>query len=199
MRSNLHRWRESLIMAAWLFAGCKRDVPPAMTGDTAVPAVNNLAKTEAASHRLNALLESLKAHYAFGHMEEAISCASELLSLVPNCSDHWNSGNAVHIANLVLGLVAIDQGRTRDAKLYLIRAGKTLGSPQLNSFGPNMSLAKLLLEKGERDVVLEYFRLCGEFWINEEGRLAQWSRDVKIGKIPDFGPNLVLGLSWHRK
>jgi hypothetical protein len=61
----------------------------------------------------------------------------------------------------------------------------------MNSFGPNMSLAKDLLEKGEREVVLEYFELCRKFWKLHTGRLDDWSRDVKAGRIPDFGANLV--------
>ena len=47
-------------------------------------------------------------------------------------------------------------------------AGATPGSPQLDSFGPNMTLAKELLEKGQPDVVLHYFALCKNFW--EDGR-----------------------------
>ena len=56
-------------------------------------------------------------------------------------------------------------------------------------YGPNMSLAKDLLEKGERQVVLDYFALCRRFW--NYGRLDDWSQQVKEGKIPDFGANLV--------
>jgi hypothetical protein len=61
----------------------------------------------------------------------------------------------------------------------------------MNSFGPNMSLAKDLLQKGERDVVLEHFELCRKFWKMDRGRVDQWSQDVNAGKIPDFGANLV--------
>ena len=38
------------------------------------------------------------------------------------------------------------------------------GSPQLNSFGPIMSLAEELLEQGEPDTVLEFFAECRKFW-----------------------------------
>jgi hypothetical protein len=60
----------------------------------------------------------------------------------------------------------------------------------MNSFGPNMQLAKALLEKGEKDVVLEYFMRCAKFWKMGEERLAGWTDSVKKGKIPDFGANL---------
>ena len=62
---------------------------------------------------------------------------------------------------------------------------------KMDSFGPNMSLAQDLLTKGERDVVLEYFELCRHFWKMENGRLTKWGQEVKAGRIPDFGANLV--------
>jgi hypothetical protein len=51
-----------------------------------------------------------------------------------------------------------------------------------------MTLARELLEKGERQVVLEYFKLCASFWKND--RLDTWASEVRAGKIPDFGANL---------
>ena len=61
----------------------------------------------------------------------------------------------------------------------------------MNSFGPNVSLAKDLLEKGERDVVIQYLGLCRKFWKLDRGRLDKWIHEIKDGKIPDFGANLV--------
>ena len=63
---------------------------------------------------------------------------------------------------------------------------------QLNSFGPDMSLAKVLLEAGERDVVLQYFQLCGAFWKHDiQGSLPAWTAAVREGLIPDFRGNLL--------
>ena len=53
-----------------------------------------------------------------------------------------------------------------------------------------MTLAQDFLEKGERDVVLKYFRLCSKFWDMDFGKLDEWAALVKAGKIPDFGANL---------
>ena len=77
-----------------------------------------------------------------------------------------------------------------DAKLRLLASGRTKGSPTLDSFGPNMSLAKDLLERGEREVVLEYFKLCSAFWKRGADRLDAWTAEIKQGQIPDFGANL---------
>jgi hypothetical protein len=65
---------------------------------------------------------------------------------------------------MVLGLVALRQGSVANAKQYLLESGKTTGSPQLDSFGPDFTLAKELLQKGERETVLEYLSLCRKFW-----------------------------------
>jgi hypothetical protein len=53
-----------------------------------------------------------------------------------------------------------------------------------------MTLAKELLQKHEKDVVLEYFELCSKFWKLRRDRLDRWSAAVKEGEIPDFGGNL---------
>ena len=77
-----------------------------------------------------------------------------------------------------------------EAKKRLLASDDSKGSPQMNSFGPNMQLAKALLEKGERDAVLEYFQRCGRFWKMGQDQLAAWTAAVKKGEIPDFGANL---------
>lgn len=105
-------------------------------------------------------------------------------------SPGWNYGNNIHHANIVLGRIAIRSDHIQKAKEHLIKAGETPGSPQLNSFGPNMTLAKELLQKGEKEVVLKYFELCSKFWKSGKERLDKWSADVKDGKMPNFGTNL---------
>ncbi len=141
--------------------------------------------------RFYALSDAAKESFVVGKIEDAQKYASELMTLLPQFQGNWNYGNAVHDANLVLGRIAVRDGRIDEAKKYLLEAGKSPGSPQLNTFGPNMSLAKDLLEKGERQVVLDYFELCRRFWRLHHGRLDKWSQQVKDGKIPDFGANLV--------
>jgi tetratricopeptide (TPR) repeat protein len=124
-----------------------------------------------------------------GDDEKAKKYATQLLERNKEAKNNWNSGNAIHHGNLILGRVALRGGDVEQAKAHLLQAGATSGSPQLNSFGPNMALAKELLEKGERDVVLEYFGLCAKFWDRKE--LKTWAADVHSGASPDFGANLV--------
>jgi hypothetical protein len=102
-----------------------------------------------------------------------------------------NDGNAIHYSHLVLGQVSLREGDVEKAKLHLLESGKTTGSPNLGSFGPNMSLAKQLLECGEREVVLAYLDLCGRFWERGSARLAEWKDQIAKGETPAFGANLI--------
>ena len=99
-------------------------------------------------------------------------------------------GSAVHKANLVLGLVAVRDGRVADAVKFLHASAATTGSPALGSFGPNMMLAKELLELGERQAVLTYLEMCRTFWKMGGERLDRWTQEVQAGVVPNFAANL---------
>lgn len=142
--------------------------------------------------RYDALVEAAKTTVWFGSLEQARSMAEELLDLAGRLPRTWNYGNALHDGHLVLGQVALRQGDVERAKAELLASGDTPGSPQLDSFGPNLGLARELLERGEKDAVLAYFERIRRFWTSERGRLDTWASDVKAGRMPDFGANLVL-------
>jgi hypothetical protein len=154
-------------------------------------ATKELAAASTDEKRFYALDDAAKESFNVGKIEDARKYATELLALAPGYQGNWNYGNAIQDGSLVLGRIAVREGRMEDAKQYLLEAGKSPGSPQMDTFGPNMSLAKDLLEKDERDTVLQYFELCRKFWEMESGKLNEWSRAVKTGKIPDFSANLV--------
>ena len=65
-------------------------------------------------------------------------------------------------------------------------SGDTPGSPQLNSFGPSMRLARELLRSGESEAVLAYFAQCRRFWKMGQTWLNIWERKVARGAIPTF-------------
>ena len=54
-----------------------------------------------------------------------------------------------------------------------------------------MMLAKELLEKQQKDAVLEYFTECEKFWKMRGDKLTKWATLVKQDRIPDFGANLM--------
>lgn len=124
-----------------------------------------------------------------GEIEKARTYSNEMLQQTTREESGWSYGDAIYRGNLILGRIALREGRIDDAKKHLLEAGKTTGSPVLGSFGPNMSLAKELLEKGEKETVLEFFKLCAKFW--KRDTLDEWTRQVNEGKMPDFGTNLI--------
>lgn len=144
--------------------------------------------------RILGLIELATSAFEAKHFEEARRYATEL----HECIDPFDAskltfpvGNAIHHGNLVLGRLALLDSDVERAKSCLLAAGRTPGSPQLDSFGPDMTLAKELLERKEQIVVFEYFELCKKFWELHSGRLEQWANEVKAGNIPDFGRHLA--------
>lgn len=135
-----------------------------------------------------AALSADEAEKAAGYARELMALGEELKSQ-PGFGPS-NYGQATHVGNLVLGRIALAGGDIGKAKEYLLAAGRVPGSPTLKSFGPDMRLAKELIEKGAREVAIEYFDLCAKFWENQGGKLEQWKEVVRQGDMPNFGPNL---------
>lgn len=112
----------------------------------------------------------------------------------------WNSGNKIFKQHTKLGRVALRKGDIEEAKKQLLASGHTPGSPQLNSFGPDFTLARELAEKGEFETVLEFLDLVAVFWANPGERtrdlskrvandhlklLNEWKKELNAGRIPD--------------
>jgi len=126
-----------------------------------------------------------------GLTKNAERIAEELLRLGEKYKNDWNYGNSIHKAHLILGRIALREGNVDAAVEHLIAAGETLGSPQLDSFGPKMILAKELLEVDIREPVGEYIKLCRTFWLLDGGQLSAWDEIISRGDVPNFGANLV--------
>ncbi|HKD09467.1 MAG TPA: hypothetical protein VKB79_26415 [Bryobacteraceae bacterium] len=162
-----------------------------------LPPQERLAKLEAKASGASGpqlfyqLAPLAKAAFDAGDLIKARSYADQLLALAPQYPKDWNYGNAIYYGHMVLGRVELAQGNTMLAEHHLIQSAQTTGSPQLNTFGPNTSLAKDLLEKGDTAPVLQYFALIQTFWQMNRGKPAEWSAQVQSGKIPDFGANLL--------
>ena len=140
-----------------------------------------------ASGRGPLLPELAMAAFVIGDTDKARTYAETMLADIP---DDWNRGNRVHYGNLVLGRVALADGDLRGAAQYLLAAGRTPGSPQLNSFGPDMALARDLLERGETQTVLRYLALCLDFWEMGQASLKSWIALIEGGRTPDFSRHL---------
>lgn len=120
-----------------------------------------------------------------GRSFEAAHARAQLAS-VAGRQGNWNHGNVVHWAHITLGRVALGRGDRAAAVEHLLAAGRTPGSPQLDSFGPDLGLAAELLAAGERQAVVEYLGLCRRFWRRQE-LLDRWVRELEAGATPDLG------------
>ncbi|MHC4075043.1 MAG: tetratricopeptide repeat protein [Planctomycetota bacterium] len=124
-----------------------------------------------------------------GQIDEAEKYATELLELATKYKKDWNYGNAIHKGHIALGRIALRRGRIDSAKGHLLEAGRTPGSPQLDSFGPNMLLAKELFEEGQKDTVIKYLQFCDKFWSSGKWKIKKWQQIIQEGRTPYFGSN----------
>lgn len=146
-----------------------------------------LADTEGQQKRYHVLPQLAEAARRAGEDQKARNYAEELLALAVQLPQDWNYGNAIHEGNRVLGHVALRSGDIDSAKSFLLKAGDTPGSPQLNTFGPSLTLAAELLAKGERETVLQYLRSCSRFWRGSKSdALNRWIAEIEAGATPQL-------------
>ncbi len=140
--------------------------------------------TQGKQERSYYLAQAAEAARIAGDDSKASEYATELLRLAEEVPRDWNYGNAIHEGHGILGHVALNQGDTEAAKAHLLSAGATPGSPQLNSFGPELTLAQALLDRGERDTVAEYLQNCSRFWQDRSKALNDWITQIRAGESP---------------
>jgi hypothetical protein len=159
---------------------------------------------ESNKNEYNYCMSMLKEDVAFaamgaGDYNMAKQLANELLiNNVDTLS--FNYGNTIHDANTLLGRIALMEDDIKQAKEYLIKSGEGPTSPQLSSFGPSYVLAKALLKRGEKDIVLDYLDLVPNLLVhpsdssnsrmmaNNQNKievLKKWKEEIISGKIPD--------------
>jgi tetratricopeptide (TPR) repeat protein len=130
-----------------------------------------------------------QAAFEAGDYENATAWSREMLSMADQATKGEDFADEIHYGNIVLGRIALQHGDVAAAGSYLEKAGLADGNPHLDTFGPNMMLAKELLQRGDYKPVLAYLESCGRFW-KDDGKLVKWRSDVTQGKTPDFGANL---------
>ncbi len=156
--------------------------PDAETARKALAALEQAAAlTTEPEEKLTQMTELAEMAFAAGELEKARGYCVALLA-GDDGPDSWDRGNRIHTGNAVLGRIALKEGDVGKAKGHLIAAGKCGGSPQLNSFGPDMTLAKELLQRGETDTVVEYLELCGTFW--DKAATDRWVAAIQRGEKP---------------
>jgi thiol-disulfide isomerase/thioredoxin len=149
---------------------------------------------------LQALEAQAQTALAAGNNTEALQLGKDLLRDNVDRSS-WNYGNVVYDANQIMGMAALKQGRVAPAENYLLAAGRTPGSPQLDSFGPDMKLAQALYAHGEHRVVVTFLDEVARFWAvapanepkqflplfaSHAATLKHWKGQIAAGQRPSL-------------
>ncbi len=104
--------------------------------------------------------------------------------------------DTIFSAHTLLGRLALDRGDVDAAKKHLLDSARSNGSPMLNNLGPKMTLAQELLDRGERDAVVQFLELCRAFWKNDRGFIDHFKPIVQNGGKPNlltiYNPNRPL-------
>lgn len=137
-------------------------------------------------NRFYSLDEQITTAYKANDFGKVKELAKENLGLAAVYRCNWNFGNAIHDTNRVLGLVSLKSGDIDRAASYLLKAGKSTGSPQLNSFGPELDLANELLQLGKVDAVKSYLKDIKSFWEMDNGQVDAWLAEIEKGGKPQL-------------
>ncbi len=129
------------------------------------------------------------AAFHLGRFADAKAFAERALALASVFEKDWNYGNALHLGHTVLGLLALHDGDQSSALRELRASGQAPGSPQLNTFGPTMHLARELLKLGHVEPALAYLEQCRTFWKNGGVWIDLWQRKIREGGVPNFFKN----------
>ncbi len=114
--------------------------------------------------------------------------AAEAVQWGKSNSGHWDAGNAVHWGHIAIGFVHLERGDVDMAANHLLEAGKCEGSPQLDTFGPDLELANRLIEANQCSAVVEYLRLCSTFWQTRRRVVEKWILALARGKTFKLRP-----------
>lgn len=136
----------------------------------------------------------LKRFYALGDLIESgdgeckkvIGLAKEYLKLAKEYNKNWNYGNAIHDGNAILGMCSLNDGDIAKANEYLLAASRSPGSPQLDSFGPELKLANELLKLNQDLQVIKYLENISTFWKETKTPINEVILKIKNGETPEL-------------
>ena len=103
--------------------------------------------------------------------------------LLKNSDDH---AGAVYTANLILAQTALENTDIANAKRYLLEAGLAGRVRNIETTGPDTSIANALLRLGERETVLEYLRRSHNVWPRGIVAIDRWEQAIRANRRPNF-------------
>jgi hypothetical protein len=151
-------------------------------------------------------------------LPKASALAEKGIQRSTRCKYRGSAGecvNALHVLHLLQARIAMDRGDMKAADRLLVKAAKIPKESSFETFGPNTTLARAMLEKGRKEAVLEYLELSKKFWTgtpsrhNDQGVVThlpkgsvladRWISEIKAGKIPAMDEVQHLDWVWTKK
>jgi hypothetical protein len=121
-------------------------------------------------------------------VKDAEAKATELLALASRNPKDPDYGTAIFLANLALGGAAMNRGDKPEAVRRMRAASDAPVTEYLRYNQIDMSLARKLVDAGERDAVATFLDRCEKF--NQGGKpLKEWAAEIRKGTNPNLAPN----------
>jgi TonB family protein len=175
---NLLRSSDDALAAALRLSGLERQFP--RSPEQALADLEQDCVGLEGREREARLNELAKAALSAGMVDKAAAWGEDLLRA--------KGAAMAHRGHTILGLVALRRDDVDAARRHLLQSAQTEGDAALRSFGPSMALARALLEREQREAVVEYLVRCGRFW--KSARRDEWEEAVREGGSPDLEPNV---------
>ena len=96
------------------------------------------------------------------------------------------SGDAIYAGNLILAQAALDRNDIENAKRYLLQAAATPGARRIEQNGLDVSVVRILFDRGEKDSVLEYLSRGRVLWPQGTQLISRWEGAIRAGRRPNF-------------
>ena len=100
--------------------------------------------------------------------------------------DEPQSGDAIYSGNLILAQASLDKNDLSAAKQYLLKAAATPSAHIIEQNGLDVSVARVLFDRGERDTVSEYLIQGRRLWPQGTQIINRWQAAIKAGRRPNF-------------
>jgi len=96
------------------------------------------------------------------------------------------SGDAIYVGNLILAQSALDRNDVSNAKQHLLQAAATPSAHIIEKNGLDVSVARVLFDRGERDTVVEYLNRGRRLWPQGSQIINRWQAQIRAGRRPNF-------------
>ncbi|HXG85196.1 MAG TPA: hypothetical protein VNI84_14340, partial [Pyrinomonadaceae bacterium] len=156
-------------------------------GDKYLALLKKERSRERDSERAKILPQLAAVEFDLEMFDKVKARATELVLEFGDDENDFNYGAATHEGNILLGRAALKEGNIERAKEYLLISARAPLRQKYNTLSyPNLTLAGELLAAGEKNIVLDFLKLCENFTGTDTKSLQLWQNEIRQGKTPDF-------------